>query len=129
MCWNGIRSVTFRGVQYVDDLHSVKVDHHSSTGTTRDILDLVCLEGSLGRESKATMKEVAFFILSHPHPCHKGKPSHPSHSHTSTPSHSSHSHTCTLWNDVMKGTIRWNPGPLVPSSRAPPCEGVRDGRE
>ena len=25
MCWNGIRAVTFGGVQYVDDLHSVKV--------------------------------------------------------------------------------------------------------
>ena len=50
--WND-GPVTFRGVQYVDNLHSVKVDHHSSTGTTRDILDLVCLEGGLGREGKA----------------------------------------------------------------------------
>ena len=54
MCWNGIRAVTFGGVQYVDDLHSVKVhvDHHSSTGTTWDILNLVRLKGGLGRESK-----------------------------------------------------------------------------
>ena len=53
MCWNGIRSVTVQGVQDIDNLHSVKVDHHASTGTTRDILDLVCLEGSLGREGSA----------------------------------------------------------------------------
>ena len=29
--WNDDGAVTFRGVQYVDDLHSVKVDHHAST--------------------------------------------------------------------------------------------------
>ena len=40
--WNN-GPVTFRGVQYVDNLHSVKVDHHSSTGTTWNILNLVCL--------------------------------------------------------------------------------------
>ena len=41
----------------------------------------------------------------------------------------SHHHIFTLWNDVVRGTIRWNPAPLVPSSKAPPCEGVREGRE
>ena len=50
MSWNG---VTFRGIQDIDNLNSVKVDHHSSTGTTRDILDLVCLEGGLEREGNA----------------------------------------------------------------------------
>ena len=42
------------GVQNIDDLHSVKVNHHSSTGTTWHILDIVCLESGLhvseGRE-------------------------------------------------------------------------------
>ena len=42
------------GVQNIDDLHSVKVNHHSFTGTTWDVLDVVCLESGLlvgeGRE-------------------------------------------------------------------------------
>ena len=51
--FNRMRAVTFRGVQYVDDLDPVKVDHHSSTGTTRDILNLICLKSGLEREGKA----------------------------------------------------------------------------
>ena len=44
-------------------LDSVKVDHYSSTGTTRDVLSFVCLEGGLGgRERRRT-----FFIPSHSH--------------------------------------------------------------
>ena len=42
-------AVTFQGVQYVD---AVKVDHHTSTSTTWDILDLVSLMSSLGRGGK-----------------------------------------------------------------------------
>ena len=44
---------------------------------------------------------------------------------TSHPSHSYH-HTFTVWSNAMKGTIRWNPAPIVPFSKAPPCEGVRE---
>ena len=39
----------------VDDLHFVKVEHHTSTGATGDILDLVCGSG-VGRE-KLNYKE------------------------------------------------------------------------
>ena len=35
--------------------------------------------------------------------------------------------TCTLRNDVTKGTIMWNPGPLVDESKAPPWQ--RNGSE
>ena len=47
-------------------------------------------------------------------PLISSSPPHPLHSHH---------HTITLWNDVVRGTIRWNPAPLVPPSKAPPCEG------
>ena len=43
-------------------LDSIKLDHYSSTGTTRDVLSFVCLEGGLGGRDRRT-----FFILSQPH--------------------------------------------------------------
>ena len=55
ICSNRMITVTFQGILHFGNLHSVKVDHHSSTGTTWNILDLVCPEGSLGREGKANM--------------------------------------------------------------------------
>ena len=53
ICSNTMMTITFRWVLHFGKLHCVKVDHHASTGTTRDILDLVCLEGGLGKEGKA----------------------------------------------------------------------------
>ena len=52
ICSNRMITVTFRGILHFGNLHSVKVDHHSSTGTTRDILNLVCLESGPGREGE-----------------------------------------------------------------------------
>ena len=40
-------SASERGCRY---LHSVKVDNLSTTGTTPNILNLVCLKSGLGRE-------------------------------------------------------------------------------
>ena len=57
ICSNRMMTVTFRGVLHFGNLHSVKVDHDTSTGTRWDILDLVCLKGGPGREGKANVGE------------------------------------------------------------------------
>lgn len=44
------QGLTVGGVEDVDNLHPVKVDHDSSASATRDVLHLVCLQGGLKEE-------------------------------------------------------------------------------
>ena len=53
------------GVQNID-YHSVKVNHHSSTDTTWDVLDVICLGSGLhvGEGREKVQGGVSFHIIS-----------------------------------------------------------------
>lgn len=61
--WHHLHVRTMTSVQNIDYLHSVKVDHHSSTGSTGDVLHLIRLQGHL----KMTQTDKANYTSLAPH--------------------------------------------------------------